>query len=228
MEAHDASKSKSNMMNFSGSAGDMLAAMEAAGIKAPDAADAALKVAEAPASSAPVNCEDPSCAVDHSHGNHSHHSCCETGECKHKTGASTIPAPPGGWPPPPPPPRLETAGSVIICNNDDEYNKAIERAGPERLVVVDCFADWCGPCRAIAPLFQRLATEHIDIVFVKVDVDACPRTARSLRVMAMPTFVFLKNGNRMGSFMGANEALLLRGIESDGKVGGICSSCVVQ
>ena len=69
MEAHDASKS--NMMNFSGSAGDMLAAMEAAGIKAPDAADAALKVAEAPASSAPVNCEDPSCAVDHSHGNHS-------------------------------------------------------------------------------------------------------------------------------------------------------------
>ena len=135
-------------MNFSGSAGDMLAAMEAAGIKAPDAADAALKVAEAPASSAPVNCEDPSCAVDHSHGNHSHHSCCETGECKHKTGASTIPAPPGGWPPPPPPPRLETAGSVIICNNDDEYNKAIERAGPERLVVVDCFADWCGPCEA--------------------------------------------------------------------------------
>ena len=95
-------------------------------------------------------------------------------------------------------------------------------------MVVDCFADWCGPCRAIAPMFQRLATEHIDIVFVKVDVDACPRTARSLRVMAMPTFVFLKNGNRMGSFMGANETLLLRGIESDGKVGGICSSCVVQ
>ena len=73
MEApHDASKSKTDLMNFSGSAGDMLAAMQAAGIKVPEAQDAA-KVAAAAPPSAPAACDDPSCTVDHDHGGHDHH-----------------------------------------------------------------------------------------------------------------------------------------------------------
>ena len=71
MEAHDGDKTKENMMNFSGSAGDMLAAMQAAGINVPDAAEAAKKAAAA-APSAPEACDDPSCTHDHSHGGHSH------------------------------------------------------------------------------------------------------------------------------------------------------------
>ena len=72
MEApHDKDKSKDNMMNFSGSAGDMLAAMQAAGIKVPDAQEAAEKAAAAPPS-APEACTDPGCTVDHGHGGHEH------------------------------------------------------------------------------------------------------------------------------------------------------------
>ena len=247
MEApHDATKSKDDVMNFSGSAGDLLAAMQAAGIKAPEAEDAARKAASAPAS-APKACEDPGCTVDHGHGGHEHEhhehgglrhgasGCCShDGTCSHDHGHGhdhDAPPPPPGfkeWEAPPPPPRLETAGSVIHCSSDAQYAAAVESAGLERLVVVDCFADWCGPCKAISPTVDALAAEHPDVVFVKLDVDSCPRTAQRLRVMAMPTFIFLKNGNRLGSFMGANEALLRQGIESDGKVGGICSSCAVQ
>ena len=71
MEApFDADKSKDDMTNFSGSAGDMLAAMKAAGISVPDAKEAAEKVAAA-APSAPEECTDPSCTHDHDHG-HGH------------------------------------------------------------------------------------------------------------------------------------------------------------
>ena len=73
MEApYDASKTKDNMLNFSGSAGDMLAAMQAAGIKVPEAAAAANKVAAAPGSATPEACDDPHCTADHSHGGHEH------------------------------------------------------------------------------------------------------------------------------------------------------------
>jgi len=73
MEApFDAAKSKEDMFNFSGSAGDMMEMMKAAGIVAPEAQEAARKVAAAPASEAEASCADPSCGHDHSHGSHAH------------------------------------------------------------------------------------------------------------------------------------------------------------
>ena len=67
----DATKTKDNLMNFSGSAGDMLAAMKAAGIQMPDAENAAKKAAAAPASK-PAPCTDPTCTEDHDHSGHEH------------------------------------------------------------------------------------------------------------------------------------------------------------
>ena len=64
-------------------------------------------------------------------------------------------------------------------------------------------------------------------MFLKVDVDKVPTIKNILGVWAMPTFAFLKDGNKVGSFMGANERLLRRGLENDGNVG-LCASCIVQ
>eukprot|EP00614_Pseudopedinella_elastica_P002895 CAMPEP_0172604590 /NCGR_PEP_ID=MMETSP1068-20121228/24848_1 /TAXON_ID=35684 /ORGANISM="Pseudopedinella elastica, Strain CCMP716" /LENGTH=79 /DNA_ID=CAMNT_0013406713 /DNA_START=151 /DNA_END=387 /DNA_ORIENTATION=+ len=77
MEApFDDAKSKNDMLNFSGSASDMMAAMEAAGIKLPEAQDAALKAAAAPPS-APAPCDDPGCTMDHGHSHgHGGEECC--------------------------------------------------------------------------------------------------------------------------------------------------------
>ena len=61
-------------------------------------------------------------------------------------------------------------------------------------------------------------------MFIKVDVDKVPAIARRLKVMAMPTFVFLKRGHRVGGFMGASEGKLREGLESDGAVSDICST----
>ena len=79
-------------------------------------------------------------------------------------------------------------------------------------------------------MVDALARQHPEILFVKVDVEQVPSIKVILGVWAMPSFYFLKEGEKVGSFMGANEALLKKGIANDGYVGGsICSSlCSIQ
>ena len=67
----------------------------------------------------------------------------------------------------------------------------------------------------------------MDVVFLKVDVDKVPSIKSILSVWAMPTFAFLKEGNKLGSFMGADERKLREGIKNGGVVG-ICSSCNIS
>lgn len=61
-------------------------------------------------------------------------------------------------------------------------------------VVIDFFAQWCGPCKKIAPAFEKLAEVYPSITFLKVDVDESPELVDKYDVNAMPTFVFLKDG----------------------------------
>lgn len=75
--------------------------------------------------------------------------------------------------------------------------------------IIDFFATWCGPCRAIAPRFEQLASSHKDkVTFYKVDVDEHPDVARYMEVTAMPTFVGFKGGQKLQPVMGANPTAL--------------------
>jgi thioredoxin-like negative regulator of GroEL len=92
------------------------------------------------------------------------------------------------------------------------------------------FVPRCPPCRRIAPVLDALARQHPDdVLFIKVDVDKLPSIKTALGVWAMPSFYFFKHGNKVGSFMGADEALLKRGIANGGRIG-MCSSmlCSIQ
>jgi thioredoxin 1 len=63
------------------------------------------------------------------------------------------------------------------------------------LSVVDFWATWCGPCRMLAPVIEKLGEEYSEKVLIaKVDVDAEPELARRFGIMSIPTVVFLKNG----------------------------------
>eukprot|EP00934_Nitzschia_sp_Nitz4_P002469 Nitzschia sp. Nitz4//scaffold144_size56818//39094//39609//NITZ4_006543-RA/size56818-processed-gene-0.71-mRNA-1//1//CDS//3329536534//2459//frame0 len=116
-------------------------------------------------------------------------------------------------------------GRVIQCKTVEEYYNAVEEA-KDKLVVVDCFADWCGPCRAMTPVFEALSQQHSNVVFIKVNIDELPAVKEFLGVWALPTFVFVKRGQKVSTVTGANEQALRRGIENDGEVG-MCSSCVI-
>ncbi|KAL9108721.1 MAG: hypothetical protein Q9227_006517 [Pyrenula ochraceoflavens] len=74
-------------------------------------------------------------------------------------------------------------------------------------VVADFYADWCGPCKAIAPLFEQLARSESKsgkLVFVKIDVDSQQEISRSNSVTAMPTFLIFKNGRVANTLRGAD------------------------
>ncbi|GAA5921550.1 hypothetical protein JCM3775_003100 [Rhodotorula graminis] len=79
-----------------------------------------------------------------------------------------------------------------------------------RVSIIDFHAVWCGPCKAIAPVYQRLASQFPAVQFLKVDVDQVPAVAQRFSVSAMPTFVVLKGSNKVDEMKGANPAGLMQ------------------
>ncbi|KIO08574.1 hypothetical protein M404DRAFT_364936 [Pisolithus tinctorius Marx 270] len=75
----------------------------------------------------------------------------------------------------------------------------------DKLTVIDFHATWCGPCHAIAPIFEALAKQYPSVNFLKCDVDAAKDVASTYRVSAMPTFVFLKGGKQVHTIKGADK-----------------------
>lgn len=73
-----------------------------------------------------------------------------------------------------------------------------------KLVVIDFFATWCGPCKMIAPVLEDFSKEFPNVVFLKVDVDECEDVAAEYEITSMPTFVFIKNKNKVDFFAGAH------------------------
>jgi len=62
------------------------------------------------------------------------------------------------------------------------------------IVVIDWWAAWCGPCRAFAPVFERAAAKHPDVVFGKVDTEAQPALARGFGIRSIPTLMVFRDG----------------------------------
>lgn len=75
---------------------------------------------------------------------------------------------------------------------------------PNKLIVVDFFAQWCGPCKAIAPEVEKLATANPNVVFLKVDTDRVTALAAQYQIAAMPTFKFFWNSEEIDKFSGAD------------------------
>jgi thioredoxin 1 len=72
------------------------------------------------------------------------------------------------------------------------------------LVMVDMYADWCGPCRMMGPVIDQLASEHAGAMRVyKLDIDNNPHTAMQYGVRSIPTFLLLKDGQLVDTMVGA-------------------------
>ena len=73
--------------------------------------------------------------------------------------------------------------------NANEFEKEVQG----EVVLVDFYADWCGPCQMLAPVLEELDKEG-QVKVVKIDVDSIPELARQFRVMSIPTVMLFKNG----------------------------------
>ncbi len=99
-----------------------------------------------------------------------------------------------------------TEGKVIEVA-DDTFEAAV--AGPG-VVVVDCWAAWCGPCRMVAPVIEELAKDYAGkVTFAKLDVDKNPATARKFGIQSIPTILFFKDGKMVEQKIGAMPKAML-------------------
>ncbi|CAE6502835.1 unnamed protein product [Rhizoctonia solani] len=103
-------------------------------------------------------------------------------------------------------------GSDKITHFSNKADHDAFVAANNYLTVIDFHATWCGPCLQIAPIYDKLAEEHEDVKFTKVDVDAAPDVAQHYQISAMPTFVFLKDGKEVDRLRGANPPALTAAI----------------
>jgi len=101
-----------------------------------------------------------------------------------------------------------TRGKVIQLNNGEFETEVLKSKIP---VLVDFYADWCGPCHAIAPTIEALSNEFEGKVkFVKVDVDSNEDVASSYEIMSIPTIMLFENGKVEDSIVGAYPATVYK------------------
>lgn len=75
----------------------------------------------------------------------------------------------------------------------------------DKTVLIDFYADWCGPCRALAPVVEEIARENPHFLVAKVNVDEEPEIASEYRISSVPTLVVIKNGSVAGQSVGAKS-----------------------
>ena len=98
---------------------------------------------------------------------------------------------------------------MVIEINDENFSEEIEKS--KTMVIIDFFADWCGPCQMMKPVFEKLSTNYKDkLKFVKVNTDISPEIAQRYEIQGIPCLVIVKNSKEVDRIVGFNSELILK------------------
>ena len=97
--------------------------------------------------------------------------------------------------------------AIVKLNDNNFENEVIAKKGT---ALVDFYADWCGPCKMIAPIIEKIAEERSDIIIGKANIDDASELAARFGVMSIPTLIVFKDGKEAKRIIGyrAKEAIL--------------------
>lgn len=93
------------------------------------------------------------------------------------------------------------ASEKILTVTDESFETEVLKS--DKPVLVDFWASWCGPCRAVAPVLDQIAEENDGVRIVKVNVDENQQVAYQFQVQSIPTFILFKDGKMADRMMGA-------------------------
>jgi len=105
--------------------------------------------------------------------------------------------------------------SIVKLHTYQDYEKLLA-SYPEKVILIDFTAVWCGPCRFYAPIFEKVQQEYSnDFIFAKVDVDENREVAMQYQITGVPTTLFIRNGKVIQQAVGAlNYDMLKNYLES--------------
>jgi thioredoxin len=115
-----------------------------------------------------------------------------------------------------PPPARPKPAPVSVSDSRPQARGSIQ---PEhgKITIVDFYADWCGPCRKMGPILEKIAEENSSVVVQKVNVDKYPDLAKEYKATAIPhIIIYDKQGGEVDTVIGADEARVRKAVEAAG------------
>ncbi len=101
---------------------------------------------------------------------------------------------------------------AILYANQEELNSELEK---NEVVLVDFYADWCGPCKALAPILEEIDNDREKVKIVKINIDRNPDIAKRFGIMSIPTLIVFKNGKEINKNIGlCSKEFILEMIQS--------------